>query len=41
MPDAAAFKRNIDFGSKTISGRRAGFFMCQRSKWKYEAGDDG
>ena len=33
-PLAAAFKRNIDLGSNTTSGLLAGFFMCQRSKWK-------
>ena len=29
--EAAAFRRNIDLGVKTIIGRRAGFFACQRS----------
>ena len=24
----------VDFGSKTISGRWAGLAMCQRSRWK-------
>ena len=33
-PDAAAFRRSIDLGSKTINGRRAAFFICQRSRWK-------
>ena len=41
MEDAAALRRNIDFGVKTTIGRRFGFAAWKRSKWKYEAGVDG
>ena len=41
IDDAAAFRRNIDFGVKTTIGRRFGFAAWKRSRWKYEAGVDG
>ena len=39
--DAAALRRSIDLGSKTISGFLAGFFICHRSKWKKDAAEEG
>ncbi len=32
--DAAAFRRSIDFGVKTMSGLWCGLCACQRSRWK-------
>ncbi len=39
--EEAAFRRSIDLGVKTTIGRLAGFIACQRSRWKYEEGEDG
>ena len=39
--EAAALRRNIDFGVKITIGRRVGFAICQRNKWKYDAGLEG
>ena len=36
--DWAARSRSIDFGVKTMSGRRGRSYAWRRSRWKYDAG---
>ena len=37
----AALRRSIDFGVKTMSGRRGRAYAWRRSRWKYDAGVEG